>query len=126
MLPDQLIESFFRHGAIAIRVSINPMVRTGGFAVDRNLDKGLVFQLLIGPEPDEGHGNEIDKRWRLKKRVRWESGARPPNYRQAPLIQFEVGGRLLDLRLVLIEATRRGEVFGPAIANVGLRRLNII
>jgi hypothetical protein len=38
MLPDQLIKAFFRYGAIAIRVSIYPMVRTGGFAVDRNLE----------------------------------------------------------------------------------------
>src|SRR5580700_7405493 len=44
---------------------------------------------------------------------------------QCPLIQFEIGRRFVDLRLVLIEATGRGEVFSSVVADVCLRGLDI-
>lgn len=49
-----------------------------------------------------------------------------PLANKRPLVQFEIGWRFVDLRLVLIEAARGGEVFGPVVADVGLLGLDIV
>ncbi len=44
---------------------------------------------------------------------------------ECPLIQFEAGRRFVNLRFVLIEATRRSKVFSSVIADVSLLGLDV-
>jgi hypothetical protein len=125
MLPNQLVKAVFVYRAVAIRIRIHPMICTGGFAVDGNAEadwrSGFGWpknQMKIASMKAVNDGAGRSERGSNLTLVLPLAGKRP-------LIQFEIGRCFVDLRLVLIEPARGGEVFSPVIADVGLGRLDV-